>query len=126
MENEKMSELKQRTLAEAELLRNGAEYNENGVPMVTEEQRKIAEQEMETELLAENLLKNFDLTEIGILVKALVSYSGTKFAESSAGENAKRTITSLLERLNGIEQVAGKIKIAESAQQTTEKPELEK
>ncbi|TAK95810.1 hypothetical protein EPO05_03330, partial [Patescibacteria group bacterium] len=59
---------KERTINDAELLKDGAEYNENGVLAPTDEQTRKAEKEMKFELLSKELeskgIKEGDLIRV--------------------------------------------------------------
>lgn len=65
---------KRRILTEAELIRGGAEYTDSGSLEVSEEDRARVEREMNANLLAKGLLKNFSLMEIQHLQKAADFY----------------------------------------------------
>lgn len=90
METEKFNPSihKERILSDAELISEGAEYDENGVLKITEQQEEAARKEMDAELIAKKLLQDFNLDEINTMVVALQTLSQSNETQQAEAKKA--------------------------------------
>lgn len=93
---------KERTMSDANLLREGGEYTETGRLEVEEREIDRTGQEMNAELLARDLLKNFSEYQVRLMTEAMRRFSqdpqakrdflNTPDAQKEAEETAKRLV----------------------------------
>lgn len=95
-----------RVIADAELLSEGADYNEKGLLIVTEQQEVTARKEMEMELMAKKLMGLFSIEEMCIIADALI-VEKEKFQKSDKEESEK--IDVLWNRMAGVIKATKKI-----------------
>lgn len=100
---------KDRTLSDASLLSEGAEYDEKGNLIITEKQEENTREMMDQEIMAKNLLKLFKLKDFWTIVIALNNESARLYNDPKSNAEEKQRAFDLSHKLSKIYNVANKI-----------------